>query len=104
MRKIDEIYIKCPHDLNQFLSREPIFKNPFPEEECEKRKFYGDCFHCFSTAVASRDHQLKASVTDNIMNKIKSIVEEWKTDIWTDNVSYECMSKIADLLAESDEV
>lgn len=96
--------IKCPHDLNQFLLGEPIFENPFPEEECEKRKFYGDCYHCFSTAVASRDHQLKASVTDNIMNKIKSIVEEWKTDIWTDNVSYECMSKIADLLAESDEV
>lgn len=94
--------IKCPHDLNQFLLGEPIFENTFPEEECEKRKFYGDCYHCFSTAVASRDNQLKASVTDNIMDKIKSIVEDWKTDIWTDNVSYECMSKIADLLAESD--
>lgn len=92
--------IKCPYDLNQFILGEPIFENPFPEEECEKRKFYGDCYHCFSTAIASRDHQLKALVTDNIMNKIKSIVAEWKTDTWTDNLSYECMSKIADVLAE----
>ena len=91
--------IKCPYDLNQFILGEPIFENPFPEE-CEKRKFYGDCYHCFSTAIASRDHQLKASVTDNIMNKIKSIVAEWKADTWTDNFSYECMSKIADVLAE----
>lgn len=95
--------IKCPHDLNQFILGEPIFENPFPDEECEKRKFYGDCYHCFSTAIASRDHQLKASVTDNIMNKIKSIVAEWKTDTWTDNISYECMSKIADVLAESED-
>ena len=51
--------IKCPYDLNQFLFKEPIFENTFPEEECEQRKFYGDCYHCFSTAIASRDHQLK---------------------------------------------
>jgi hypothetical protein len=57
--------IKCPHDLNQFLLGEPIFENSFPEEECEQRKFYGDCYHCFSTAIASRDRQLKALVSDN---------------------------------------
>lgn len=51
--------IKCPSDLNQFLLGEPIFKNSFPKEECEMRKFYGDCFHCFATAIASRDNQLK---------------------------------------------
>ncbi len=94
--------IKCPCDLNQFILGEPIFENPFPEEECEKRKFYGDCYHCFSTAIVSRDHQLKASVTANIMNKIKSIVAEWKSDTWTDNISYECMIKIADVLTESE--
>ena len=94
--------IKCPYDLNQFILGEPIFENPFPEEECEKRKFYGDCYHCFSTAIASRDHQLKASVTDNIMNKIKSIVAEWKSDIWTDNVSYECMIKIAEIVDKAE--
>lgn len=50
--------IKCPYDLNQFIINEPIFENPFPEEECKQRKFYGDCYHCFATAIASRDHQL----------------------------------------------
>lgn len=58
--------IKCPYDLNQFILGEPIFENPFPEEECEKRKYYGDCYHCFSTAIAARDHQLKASVTPQL--------------------------------------
>ena len=90
--------IKCPYDLNQFLLGEPIFENPFPEEECGVRKFYGDCHHCFSTAIASRDQQLKALVTDNIMDKIRSIVVEWKSDTWTDNLSYECMVKIAELV------
>ena len=92
--------ITCPHDLNQFLLGEPVFENTFPEEECEVRKFYGDCYHCFSTAILIRDCQLKEPVIDNTMNKIKSIVEEWKTDTWTDNVSYKYMSKIADLLVE----
>ena len=96
------IEIKCPYDLNQFLLGEPIFENPFPEEECEKRKFYGDCYHCFSTAIASRDHQLKAAVTNNIMNKIKLIVAEWKSDTWTDNVSYECMIKIAEIVDKAE--
>ena len=90
--------IKCPYDLNQFLLGEPIFENPFPEEECEQRKFYDDCYHCFSTAIASRDHRL----TSSMIKKIKTIVDEWKADIWTDNISYECMVKIADILAESE--
>lgn len=85
--------IKCPYDLNQFLLGEPIFENPFPEEECEQRKFYGDCYHCFSTAIASRDNQLK-----NTVNKIREIVNEWKLDTWTDNLSYNCMVKIAELV------
>lgn len=90
--------IKCPFDLNQFLLGEPIFENPFPEKECEQIKFYGDCYHCFSTAIASRDHQLKIAI-----NKIREIVDEWQSDTWTDNFSYECMRKIADILAESEE-
>ena len=62
--------IKCPYDLNQFLLGDPIFENPFPEEECKQRKFYGDCYHCFATAIASRDHQLNASVLDKIRAEI----------------------------------
>lgn len=85
--------IKCPHDLNQFLLSDPVFENPFPEEECEQKKFYGDCYHCFSTAIARRDDQLK-----NAINEIRKIVDEWQSDTWTDNLSYECMVKIAKLV------
>lgn len=35
--------------------------------------------------------------------KIKAIVVEWQSDTWTDNFSYECMRKIADIVAESEE-
>ena len=62
--------IKCPYDLNKFLLGEPIFENTFPKEECEQRKFYGDCYHCFSTAIARRDRQLK-----NTINKIRTEIE-----------------------------
>ena len=62
--------IKCPYNLNQFLLGEPIFENTFPKEECEQRKFYGDCYHCFSTAIASRDRQLKNK--DNMLDKIRT--------------------------------
>ena len=67
--------IKCPCDLNQFLLGKPIFENTFPEEECEQRKFYGDCYHCFSTAIASRDHQIKNTISlDNITNGIDNLL------------------------------
>ena len=85
--------IKCPYDLNQFLLGEPIFENPFPKKECEQKKFYGNCYHCFSTSIAKRDYQLK-----NTINKIKEIVNEWQSDTVTDNLSYECMVKIAKLV------
>ena len=38
-----------------------------------------------------------------VLDKIREIVDEWKADTWTDNLSYECMLKIADLLAESED-
>ena len=58
------IEIKCPRDLNQFILGRPLFENTFieDEDECEKRKLYGDCYHCFSTAIARRDHQLKTGM------------------------------------------
>ena len=68
--------IKCPYDLNQFILGEPIFENPFPEEECEQRKFYGDCSHCFSTAIASRDHQLNDDVLDKIRAEIDNVLSD----------------------------
>lgn len=84
--------IKCPHDLNQFLLGEPIFENTFSEEECEHRKFYGDCYHCFSTAIAKRDQQLK-----NTINKIRAEIEElWKNEPCP--VEYGCLDEILQVI------
>jgi len=33
-----------------------------------------------------------------ILDKIRAIVDEWQSDTWTDNLSYECMVKIAELV------
>lgn len=33
-----------------------------------------------------------------ILDKIKAIVDKWQSDTWTDNLSYECMVKIAELV------
>ena len=74
--------IKCPYDLNQFLLGEPIFENTFPEEECEQRRFYGDCYHCFSTAIARRDHQLKYEM----INKLRTEIELRPYEIANDSV------------------
>lgn len=45
----------------------------------------------------------------NIMRKyqkIEEIVAKWKVDSWTDNLSYECMIEIAEIIdkSESEEV
>ena len=45
----------------------------------------------------------KQTKQDPILEKIKSIVFEWQTDTWTDNLSCECMQKIADIVTESEE-
>lgn len=37
-----------------------------------------------------------------ILDKIREIVDEWRSDTWTDNLSYECMVKIAEVVAESE--
>lgn len=54
--------ISCPKDLNQYLICEPVFENTFSQDDCESRKFYGDCYHCFASAIAKRDRQIKQSV------------------------------------------
>ena len=30
--------------------------------------------------------------------RLREIVDEWQSDTWTDNLSYECMIKIAELV------
>ena len=75
--------IKCPRDLNQFLLGEPIFENTFSEEECEQRKFYGDCYHCFATAIGKRDYQIEkinmSELDDTIENDLSDArcIDRW---------------------------
>lgn len=38
----------------------------------------------------------------DVFDKIRAIVIEWQADTWTDNFSYECMCKIADIVEESE--
>ena len=57
--------ISCPKDLNQYLICEPIFENTFSSDECESRKFYGDCYHCFASAIAKRDRQIRETKNEN---------------------------------------
>ena len=57
--------IYCPRDLNRYLIAQPLFENTFSDSECEKRKFYGDCYHCFSTSIVKRDKQIKETRKDD---------------------------------------
>lgn len=50
--------IKCPIDLNNFILEHP-FENTFPSEDCEMKKAYGDCYHCFASAIAKRDRAIR---------------------------------------------
>lgn len=63
--------IKCPYDLNQFLLGEPLFTNTFSDNECEQRKFYGDCFHCFGTSISKRDEQKLKEAIKDIKKEVK---------------------------------
>ena len=65
--------MNCPKDLNSFLLDEPLFTNTFPDNECEQRKFYGGCFHCFATSIRRRDKQLINSVLDEIRAEIEPL-------------------------------
>ena len=87
--------IKCPYDLNRFILGEPLFKNTFSKEECEKRKFYGDCFHCFATAIARRDHQLQElrEQQPNRSNRCDSCIHSEEQD---GSNCYECVKGMAD--------
>lgn len=62
--------IKCPKELNQFLIGEPFFENVWSGEDCERAKFYGDCYHCFATAIAKRDTEIKLEVLESLLDII----------------------------------
>jgi len=63
--------LDCPKELNNFLYKKPIFENTFSEKECEKAKFYGDCYHCFSTSIAKRDKEIKIELIKEVIKAIQ---------------------------------
>lgn len=62
--------IKCPKDLNKFLIQPPVFENTFHGEECECAQFYGDCYHCWQTAITCRDQQEAKRRNANVGQKV----------------------------------
>ena len=44
------------------------------------------------------DVMRKYQKQERVLDKIREIVDEWQSDSWTDNLSYECMIKIAEIL------
>ena len=65
--------INCPIDLNTFILEHP-FENTFPPEECECKKAYGDCYHCFASAIAKRDRAIRENA------RPKGEWVDWKYD------------------------
>ena len=52
---------------------------------------------CFKDVIRSLSSVTPKPKTD-VLDKIRAVVIRWQTDTWTDNLSYECMCKIADIL------
>lgn len=67
--------IQCPKDLNRYILEHP-FENTFPESDCEMRKFYGDCYHCFATAIAKRNQQVKISTLEDLKEKFDLLPDQ----------------------------
>lgn len=79
--------IKCPTDLNRYILEFP-FENTFPSGECETRRFYGDCYHCFGSAIAKRDRQIK--------EHCKQILDDGDDDCSHCKKSAECVATITE--------
>jgi hypothetical protein len=77
--------IKCPRDLNRYIINHP-FEDTFPHEDCEKNKAYGDCYHCFASAIAYRDRQVKAGIEEDTRKRTLEDFETWLFENWN-NIS-----------------
>ena len=73
----------------------------------EAKKFYEDIANNPSLNETIKTYFTIESLESaiNIMckyQKIQEIVAKWKVDSWTDNLSYECMIKIAEIIDKSE--
>ena len=48
----------------------------FSGKVCEQKKFYGDCYHCFSTAIAIRDRRLKYNAIEEEVDKATEAMDQ----------------------------
>lgn len=67
-----------------------------------KPEVLDDCY-TIADYQEAKTMAIKALGQGDVLDKIRGIVDEWKADSWTDNLSYECMVKIADAVAESED-
>lgn len=65
-------------------------------EVCEECNLYG------TTGTDHCEHDCVYGALDIIdkYQKIEEIVKSWKSDTWTDGVSYDCMVKISEVLED----
>ena len=54
--------IKCPNDIG--------FENIFPDSDCEMRKFYGDCYHCWNSSIAKYKHDIHNDAIKKFSNAL----------------------------------
>lgn len=63
---------------------------------------YGAIRVDWSKEHEAKDMAIKALEQEQILDKIKPIVAEWKTNTWTNNFSCECMIKIAEIIDKAE--
>ena len=104
--------IECPKDIG--------FENTFPDNECEMKKFYGDCYHCWQTSITKHNEQerLKGAqefadflVKENVLgNRViyngditdygKVYLDKWQNNITSDIKSKDYTEIIKDLYSK----
>lgn len=103
-----EIYVYMPKEwvipMNNALDMTIKAIEQEPCEDCVSRadvKIFLDKYNFVSYDYTDEDFVkalLSVTPQEPILDKIRAIVDEWQSDTWTDNLSYECMVKIAELV------
>ena len=65
--------------------------------------FIADNAGLSSFEAIEKAYNMGVSEQEPIFEKIKEIVDEWQSNTCTDNLSYECMVKIAELVKPQEE-
>lgn len=60
--------ISCPHDIG--------FDDTFPNKECEMRRFYDDCYHCWQSSLARNRQTIQYATLDKVQNALVARIQE----------------------------